>query len=247
MIRAIPQIEDISMTTNGLLLEKYAAELKKAGLNRVNISLDTLDPQKFTCMSRIGSLEKVWAGIKAAEASGLGPIKLNVVVIRGINEMELPELARLSAENPWSIRFIELMPIHNQATWGEGFLPPEQAYVSVQEMMKILQPFKLESINGSIGHGPAKYYRLPGAQGTIGFISPLGEKFCEDCNRLRLTADGYLRPCLLSDSEVALREAIRAGEDILSLLQKAVAMKPEGHELSSYAGSSGRCMMQIGG
>ncbi len=247
MIRAIPQVEDISLTTNGLLLEKYAAVLKQAGLNRVNISLDTLDPEKFMRLSRVGSLEKVWAGIQAAEASGIKPIKINAVIIRGVNDTELPELARLSMDKPWNIRFIELMPVQNQSAWGEGFLPPEQAYVSVQEMLVNLKAYKLEPVPKVIGHGPAKYYRIPGALGTIGFISPLGNKFCDGCNRLRLTADGNLRPCLLSDMEVALRDAIRSGEDILPLLQKAVAMKPEGHELSSYVGSSGRCMMQIGG
>lgn len=247
MIHSIPQIQDISLTTNAMLLEKYAVVLKEAGLNRVNISLDTLDPEKFKKMTRIGSFEKVWAGILAAEAAGLQPIKLNTVVIRGMNEMEIPALAHLSVEKPWNIRFIELMPVKNQESWGDGFLPPKDAYVSKQEMLQILQPYHLQAVHDVAGNGPARYYRIPGAKGTIGFISPIGEKFCSECNRLRLTADGNLRPCLLSEIEIPLREAIRNGEDILPLLQKAVFLKPGGHEITGQYSSSGRCMMQIGG
>ncbi len=247
MMRAIPEIKDISLTTNGLLLEKYALELKQAGLNRVNVSLDTLDADKFSRLTRGGSFEAVWNGILAAEDAGLLPIKLNAVVIRGMNDMEVPALARLSMDKPWSMRFIELMPVRNQVTWGEGFLPPEQAYVSIQEIMEMLAPLNLEVVEGRNGNGPAKTYRIPGAKGTIGFISPVGEKFCQDCNRLRLTADGNLRPCLLSDTEVSIRDALRSGQDVFPLIQKAVMLKPEGHELSSHIGPAGRCMMQIGG
>jgi len=211
MIRSVPQITDISLTTNALLLEELAAKLKHAGLNRVNISLDTLDPVKFIKVTRVGSFEKVWAGILAAEAAGLQPIKLNAVVIRGLNDMEIPALAHLSVDKPWNIRFIELMPVKNQESWGDGFLPPEDAYVSKQEMLQILQPYHLQAVHDMDGNGPAKYYRIPGAMGTIGFISPIGEKFCDECNRLRLTADGNLRPCLLSEIEIPLREAIRKG------------------------------------
>ena len=247
MIRSLPQITDISLTTNALLLEEYAAKLKLAGLNRVNISLDTLDPEKFKKITRVGSFEKVWAGILAAEAVGLQPIKLNAVVIRGLNDTEIPALAHLSVDKPWNIRFIELMPVKNQESWGDGFLPPEDAYVSKQEMLQILQTYNLQAVHDMDGSGPAKYYRIPGAKGTIGFISPIGEKFCDECNRLRLTADGNLRPCLLSEIEIPLREAIRKGEDILPLLQKAVLLKPGGHEITSHYSSTGRCMMQIGG
>lgn len=247
MIRSVPQITDISLTTNALLLEELAAKLKHAGLNRVNISLDTLDPVKFIKVTRVGSFEKVWAGILAAEAAGLQPIKLNAVVIRGLNDMEIPALAHLSVDKPWNIRFIELMPVKNQESWGDGFLRPEDAYVSKQEMLQILQPYHLQAVHDMDGNGPAKYYRIPGAMGTIGFISPIGEKFCDECNRLRLTADGNLRPCLLSEIEIPLREAIRKGEDILPLLQKAVLLKPDGHAITSHYSSTGRCMMQIGG
>lgn len=247
MIRSVPQIEDISLTTNAMLLEEYAAPLKQAGLNRVNISLDTLDPENYKKITRIGNFQKVWAGILAAEAAGLQPIKLNTVVIRGVNDTEIPALAHLSVERPWNIRFIELMPVENQESWGEGFLSPEDAYVSKQEMLQILQAYHLQAVYDMDGNGPAKYYRIPGAKGMIGFISPIGEKFCAECNRLRLTADGNLRPCLLSETEIPLREALRKGEDILPLLQKAVLLKPGGHEITSHYTSSGRCMMQIGG
>ncbi len=247
MIRSVPQIDDISLTTNAMLLEEYAAPLKQAGLNRVNISLDTLDPENYKKITRIGNFQKVWAGILAAEAAGLQPIKLNTVVIRGVNDTEIPALAHLSVERPWNIRFIELMPVENQESWGEGFLSPEDAYVSKQEMLQILQAYHLQAVYDMDGNGPAKYYRIPGAKGMIGFISPIGEKFCAECNRLRLTADGNLRPCLLSETEIPLREALRKGEDILPLLQKAVLLKPGGHEITSHYTSSGRCMMQIGG
>jgi cyclic pyranopterin phosphate synthase len=247
MIRAVPQIKDISLTTNGLLLGKYAQELKESGLTRVNVSLDTLDAEKFSRLTRGGSFEKTWSGILTADAAGLHPIKLNTVVIRGINDSEMIDLAKLSIEKPWNIRFIELMPVRNQAHWGEGFLSPEKAYVSVQEMQQILAPLKLKEEEIKNGNGPAHSFRIPGAVGTIGFISPIGEKFCADCNRLRLTADGNLRPCLLSEKEVPLREAIRAGKDILPLLQEAVQIKPQGHHLEEQISPSGRCMMQIGG
>ncbi len=247
MIRAIPQIKDISLTTNGLLLEKYAQELKQAGLTRVNISLDTLDAEKFSRLTRGGSFEKTWRGIIAAEAAGLMPIKLNSVVIRGANDSEIIDLAKLSIEKPWEIRFIELMPVRNQAFWGEGFLPPEKAYVSVKEMQQMLSSLNLVEETRKNGNGPAHSFRIPGAVGTIGFISPIGEKFCKDCNRLRLTSDGNLRPCLLSDKEVPLREAIREGKDILPLLHEAILIKPEGHHLEDQVSPSGRCMMQIGG
>ncbi len=247
MIRAIPQIKDISLTTNGLLLEKYAQELKQAGLTRVNVSLDTLDAEKFARLTRGGSFEKTWRGILAADAAGLHPIKLNTVVIRGVNDQEIVDMAKISIEKPWDIRFIELMPVRNQALWGEGFLPPEQAYVSVQEMQDILAPLNIQEEVKKNGNGPAHSFRIPDAKGTIGFISPIGEKFCNNCNRLRLTADGNLRPCLLSEKEVPLRDAIRAGKDIVPLLREAVLLKPEGHHLEDQVSPSGRCMMQIGG
>ncbi|MDR3577738.1 MAG: GTP 3',8-cyclase MoaA [Anaerolineaceae bacterium] len=247
MISAIPGIDDISLTTNGLLLEKYAGPLAEAGLKRVNISLDTLQPEKFRKITRGGQLERVWAGLEEAEANELAPIKINTVAMRGINEDELLNLARLSLDHPWNMRFIELMPVNNQQPWGEGFPLPEKAYLSIQEIEGILEPLKLEAIDGKIGNGPARQYRMKDGRGTVGFITPMGDAFCEKCNRLRLTADGNLRPCLLSDIEIPVLPALRAGDSILPYLEQAVAQKPEGHGLTKIFEPGRRCMMQIGG
>ncbi|MGD0006511.1 MAG: GTP 3',8-cyclase MoaA [Anaerolineaceae bacterium] len=247
LISAIPGIQDISLTTNGILLDKLAGPLAQAGLKRVNISLDTLDPEKYNRITRGGSLIRFWDGLHAAEIAGLNPIKLNVVAMRGVNDEELVDLARLSLEHDWQVRFIEIMPIRNQESWGPGFPSPEGVYLSIQEMLKIFEPCGLLPVEHAVGSGPAREYRLQGAAGTIGFISPLGEKFCDSCNRLRLTADGFLRPCLLKDIEIPILPALRAGESILPLLMKAVELKPSSHELEEERYSSGRCMRQIGG
>jgi cyclic pyranopterin phosphate synthase len=247
MISAIPGIEDISLTTNGLLLGDQVQRLVDAGLKRINVSLDTLQPEKFSRITRGGNLERVWQGLESAHAAGLAPIKLNVVAMRGINDGELPALARLSLQYPWHVRFIEIMPVKNQQSWGSEFPPPEDTYLSIQEMLKILGPSGLVKVENGIGSGPAHEYRLPGAPGRIGFISPLGEQFCEACNRLRLTADGNLRPCLLHDIEVPIREALRRGEDLLPYFAQALASKPLSHELNADNRPTGRCMMQIGG
>ncbi len=259
LVRAIARIsgiEDISLTTNGMLLEKLAAPLAEAGLRRVNISLDTLDPHTFRRLTRLGDIERLWRGVEAAERAGLTPLKFNTVVIRGVNDAELPALARLTLEHPWHVRFIELMPVGNEGDWGEGFPPPEQRYVPVQEMLATLAPLGLLPDPGPVGNGPARTLRIPGAPGTVGFISPLGEHFCGACNRLRLTADGRLRPCLLLDREVSVREALREehgtaarDEAIAALIRQAVALKPPGHGLTVTASGfpQNRTMCQIGG
>lgn len=247
MLAAIPGIDDLSLTTNGLLLEKMAAPLAEAGLRRINISLDTLQPERYTRITRGGSLEQVWRGLEAAERCGLTPLKINAVAMRGVNAGELVDLARLSLERAWHIRFIELMPVSNQTAWGEGLPSPDQAYLSVHEMLEILRPLGLKPATAVAGNGPARFYALPGARGTVGFISPLGEHFCQSCNRLRLTADGNLRPCLLSDVEIPLLPALRAGEPVIPYLQKAVDLKPLCHKLESSPPPAQRCMQQIGG
>lgn len=247
MIAETPGIQDLSLTTNGLLLEKYAADLAEAGLKRVNISLDTLNPEKFARITRGASLERVWNGLQAAESAGLTPIKLNTVAMKGVNDDELLDIARLSQHHPWRIRFIELMPVNNQKPWGEGFPSPQDAYLSIREIREILASLDLHPIEEKSGSGPVREYRIPHAPGTVGFISPLGEHFCESCNRLRLTADGALRPCLLSDIEIPLLKALRAGEDIFPFLANAIMMKPEGHELVKNHRPLTRCMIQIGG
>jgi cyclic pyranopterin phosphate synthase len=177
----------------------------------------------------------------------LTPIKLNAVVVRGINDGELINLASLTLDHDWQIRFIELMPVGNQIDWGEGFPAVEQRYISVQQMHNILEPFHLEPITVHDGNGPARVYRIPGAKGTLGFISPLGEHFCENCNRLRLTADGSLRPCLLVDTEIPVRDRLRAGKDIGADIQQAIELKPEGHELEEKVFPALRRMIDIGG
>ncbi len=247
MIAGIPGIRDISMTTNGLLLERFAQELKEAGLRRVNISLDTLKPDRFSRITRGGSFEQVWRGILAAEKAGLAPIKLNTVVMRGVNDDELVDLARLTLEHPWHVRFIEMMPVNNQEAWDEGFPPPDQIFVSLSEIKQRMAFLNLHPVQEKSGSGPAREFSIEGGLGKIGFISPISEHFCGECNRLRLTADGNLRPCLLSDLEIPLLPALRNGEDILPLLQQAVQLKPEGHTLRKNSRTFTRCMIQIGG
>jgi len=247
MIAAIPNIQDISLTTNGILLEEMAASLASAGLNRVNVSLDTLNPDKFKRITRLGDFNKTWRGILAAEKYGLTPVKLNTVVIRGINDDELTDLAKLSLDHPWHIRFIELMPVNNQIPWGPGFPSPEKAYYSVQEMKTTLAPLNLEPVPTDIGFGPAREFRIQGGLGTVGFISPVGNHFCHECNRLRLTADGNIRPCLLRDVEVPVLPALRAGELVLPYLQKALDLKPAGHKLAENHLPHHRSMQKIGG
>jgi len=246
-LASIPGIEEISLTTNAMLLEKLAQPLADAGLKRVNISLDTLDADKFKRITRGGEIDRLWRGIAAAEKAGLTPLKLNTVVVNGLNADELSAIARLTIENPWHVRFIELMPVGNAQNWGEGFPSLPDRYISVQEMQAQLSTFDLRPVTAPIGNGPARTFRIPGALGTVGFISPLGEHFCQNCNRLRLTADGYLRPCLLLDGEVNVREALRSGEPLLPLIQKAVDAKPAGHELLSQRYPESRRMAQIGG
>lgn len=249
-IAAIPGIEDISLTTNALLLEQHAVALKQAGLRRVNVSLDTLKPELFAKITRGGSFETAWRGILAAEAAGLTPVKLNVVAMRGVNDSEFLDLARLALDHPWHIRFIEIMPVKNQATWGSGFPAPIDTFISIAEIRSRLSSLNLQPVDTANGSGPAREYTFQGAQGRLGFISPLSDHFCQECNRLRLTADGHLRPCLLSDIEIPLLpalRALRAGKDILPLLQQAVELKPRGHELVENHPPVSRCMIQIGG
>lgn len=247
MLAAIPGIEDISLTTNGLLLEQQAEDLARAGLKRINVSLDTMKPELFQRITRVGSIERVMRGLDAAEKYGLTPIKINMVVMRGINEDEIIPMARLSISRPWHVRFIELMPLGNQQPWGDGFPLPETMYYPIREIRAQLETLGLETVTDKSGNGPAVEYRLRGAQGRVGMIAALGEAFCGTCNRLRLTADGTIRPCLMSAEEVNLKDALRSGQPILPLIQQAVNVKPLGHELASRPAPEGRCMLQIGG
>ncbi|MCM8749171.1 GTP 3',8-cyclase MoaA [Thermomicrobiaceae bacterium CFH 74404] len=244
-IARIPGIEDISMTTNGLLLERMAHDLKAAGLRRINISIDTLDPIRYKVMTRGGKIEKVWAGIAAAEDAGLTPIKLNAVVVRGMNDHEVPDLAALTIDRPWQMRFIEVMPLEGVADVHDTGL------VTTAETIELIERVhgKLIRLEAPLGD-PARVYQIPGAQGTLGFISPVSEPFCAFCNRIRLTADGKLRLCLLRNDEVDVREILRSGgteDDLIEQIRFGVWRKPWGHGLREGDRNTGRGMSQIGG
>jgi len=246
MIAEIPGIEDISLTTNGILLEKMAAELKDAGLKRVNVSLDTLNPEKFRRLTRWGTLEDVWQGIQAAEEAGLAPVKINAVVVRGYNESDVVDLARLTLERGWQVRFIEMMPFA-----GATELQLRQVVTAgeIQERIQAeLGP--LQAANGGELDGEARLFRLKGAQGEIGFISSVTVPFCAACTRARLTADGRLRLCLLRDGEVDLLSPLRAGaslEELRQIILDGVWYKPWGHGLAEGVIPLNRVMSEIGG
>lgn len=243
MLSQVDKIADISLTTNGVLLKDQAAGLKDAGLKRINISLDSLKQHRFKEITGHDRLPDVMAGIEEAGRLGLTPVKINMVVMRGINDDELLDFARLTVDG-WNIRFIELMPILNK-----GAKQPE--FVSAKEMWDTISSLgELRPCSPLEGDGPARYYQLPGSRGTIGFITPVSEHFCFKCNRLRLTADGKMLPCLLASEEIDLRSTLRTNasvEDIRQLILKAVAAKPEGHHVSQGVVSQKRLMTQVGG
>jgi cyclic pyranopterin phosphate synthase len=245
MLASIKEIDDLSLTTNGILLAKYAAELKASGLQRVNISLDTLKPEKFRQISRGGNLEDVLKGMAAAKPAGLSPIKINMVVMAGTNEDEILDFGRKTITDGWHVRFIECMPF--------GRTENEAIFVPVSRMKRQLQTLgKLEpcSAHKGKGNGPAQYFRFPEASGTVGFITPVSEHFCFGCNRLRLTADGKLRLCLLHEEEIDLRERLRNGmtpDELKKLIKEAVAAKPLRHHLAEGKVPRGRPFSQVGG
>jgi cyclic pyranopterin phosphate synthase len=220
MIADIDTIKDIAITTNGILLAKYAAGLKEAGLDRVNVSLDTLKPDRFRQITRCGNLEETLNGIKAAGAAGLNPVKINMVVMAGVNDDEIIDFARKTVTDAWNVRYIENMPVTNDAQEPSRFFSVNEMKKRI-ETLGSLEPFKMES-----GNGPAKYYKLPEAGGTIGFITPVTEHFCYQCNRLRLTADGKLRLCLLNEEEIDLREPLRAGASSAELKPSSRTLSP---------------------
>ena len=253
MINSVPGVDDISLTTNGIVLPRLAEPLARAGLRRVNISLDTLRPERFNQITRLGRYSDVMDGIAAARAAGLSPIKINVVVMRQINDDEVLDIARSTYEEDWEVRFIELMPfLEEQETCIKdtslvlGFVPTEEIKQQIEKELGALEPSQT-----SAGHGPARYFKLPGARGNIGFISPVTEShFCETCNRMRLTADGKIRPCLLTDHEVDLKSILRGGGDDEALREgilEALRTKPDAHHLSDGNRPRWRKMIQIGG
>lgn len=270
LVRGVsPLVDDLSLTTNGHMLSSLAVPLARAGLRRVNVSLDTLDPDRFVQIARRGCLERVLEGIEDARSAGLKPLKINVVAMRGVNDGEAADFAAWTRREEIHVRFIELMPMRWSLDEGpamaeNGILPLTQTrgdMLSDLQMRRMYVPIselkqRIEAVHGPLlpaevaTNGPARTFRLAGAPGTVGFISQISNDFCSSCNRLRLTHDGYLRPCLMSDGELDLRTPLRDGasdEDLRELFRYVVAHKPERHYLAEGQRVVGRGMSQIGG
>jgi GTP 3',8-cyclase len=244
-MKSFAGIQELSMTTNALLLSRIADDLKDAGLDRINVSLDTLDPQRFKEMTRGGRFDLVWSGLEAADRVGLKPIKINSVVLKDQNEDEVCDLAALTLDRDWQMRFLEIMPME-----GVGEVADESLVTSEQTQKRIEAKFgQLVPLEVKPGD-PARVWRIPGAKGTIGFISPVSDPFCSTCNRVRLASDGKLRLCLLRNDEIDLRELVRAGasdHDLELAIRQGIWRKPWGHGLAEGDRNIGRGMSQIGG
>ena len=246
-LAGLPGLQSLSLTTNGVMLEELAQDLYSAGIRRINISLDTLQPQKFLHITRRDEFDRVWRGIQAAEHAGFDPIKINVVVMRGINDDEILDLAKLTLQRPYHIRFIEFMSINGDSQWVL------QHYVSSDEILeKLLTVAPLEPIVSQHTNGPARHFRWPDAKGVVGIISPISHHFCPSCNRIRLTADGKLRNCLFSDQEVDIKSPLRQGAtdaELAQILRASIDNKPEKHSLQSdvFRKCQNRPMVAIGG
>lgn len=238
-------LRTLAITTNGIKLPELARPLKAAGLTRVNVHVDTVNPDNLRRLMRWGELEQIMAGIEAAEAAGLTPIKLNSVVMRGYNDGDVADLAAWTIERPWQVRFIETMPLGTQA--NEAI----RSYVSSAEVREHIEAVHgpLEPLYGGELRGEARMFRIKGARGEVGFISPVSEPYCDDCNRMRLTADGKIRLCLLTDHELDFRNALHndGPEALRQLFVRAVTAKPVGHQLRSGIYPETRGMSQIGG
>ena len=258
LVRAIagtPGIEDVSMTTNGILLPRFAGQLKEAGLRRINISLDTLDANQYREITRGRDITSVLAGIESALDAGFNPVKVNAVAVRSLSQ-DFYGFARLSMDRPLHVRFIEYMPVGDSSGscgcgWGVDDV------ISCDEIMQIINERAAEEgvpglvpANGKPeGAGPARYYEFPGARGTVGFISPLSRHFCSECNRIRLTSMGKIRPCLFSDDEIDIRSALRSGtdDDVRDVLSRALRMKSGEHNQGDHANATTVNMNEIGG
>jgi len=248
-LHRIPGLVEIGLTTNGILLKEFARPLYAAGVRRINISLDTLDPERFRRITRQGEIEDVFAGIAAAEAEGFQPIKLNMVVMKGVNDDEIPAFVHLAREYPYHVRFIEFMPTGTGSDPRQQFLPAARILERVRAHAEItpLEPHRYE--------GPAVRYRIEGGKGGLGIISPVSNHFCDSCNRLRLTSDGRLRSCLFSDREIHLKPALRNGRSgevvdrqLKILFQQALHAKPAGHRIGPDSPARlSRTMAGIGG
>jgi cyclic pyranopterin phosphate synthase len=241
-----PGVQTVAMTTNGLMLDRLARPLAEAGLQRVNISIDTLDPNRFKTVTRWGKVQDVWSGIEAAKEAGL-EIKLNAVVVRGYNDIQdVVDLAALTLNNPWQVRFIEMMPFGDVADFQRaGVVSQDELMATISESLGFLTPANRGQLDGE-----ARLFNLPGAAGTIGFISSVTQPFCAACSRARLTADGRLRMCLLREMEVNLINPMRAGatdEELTAIIRKAIWFKPWGHGLAEDVIPLNRVMSEIGG
>jgi cyclic pyranopterin phosphate synthase len=245
-IASTPGIRTVTMTTNGVLLSKLAGPLAGAGLKRVNVSLDTLNPAKFKRLTRWGDIEDVWEGILAAEKAGLAPVKLNAVIVRGYNEEDVADLARLTIDHDWQVRFIEMMPFAGATDLQTGqMVSAEEMIGRVEQALGPLEP----AIDGKLD-GEARVFHIPGAKGDIGFISSVTAPFCADCTRARLTSDGVLRMCLLREHEIDLLTPLRRSaslEELRNLVLEAVWNKPWGHGLAEGEIPLNRVMSEIGG
>lgn len=249
-LAAIPGIDDIALTTNGILLAKKAQALKEAGLHRVNISLDTLDPARFRMIARRGDLSKVMEGIEASAKAGFHPIKINCVLLKGINEDEVSDFLRMSVDHPLHVRFIEYMPIgHADEGWKKHYLPLSRVLEICDEA-----GYTYERLQLMKGNGPSEDWKIAGAKGSFGLIHPVSNHFCEQCNRLRLTSDGSLKPCLYWVDELNVRPLIGDEEGMKQLFMRALDLKPLNHEMaaklmdeSQSHEPTARRMSQIGG
>ncbi|QGU94711.1 GTP 3',8-cyclase MoaA [Clostridium bovifaecis] len=239
-ISNIQGINEVALTTNGTLLKKYAKSLKEAGLKRVNISIDTLQEKKYEYITKGGKLQDVLDGIKAAKESGLSPLKFNVVLIKGFNDDEIENFVNLTLENEVDIRFIELMPIGENGDWAQRhFIPNTIVLDKNPDLIPVASKDK---------SAPAKHYKLPGAKGRVGLINPISSHFCSSCNRIRLTADGKVKPCLHSNEEIDIRSTLRQGGNVLPILTKAIKVKPKQHHMNEEDYTPiAREMVQIGG
>lgn len=249
-LKKIDGLQDISLTTNGILLNQYADSIFRAGITRINISLDSLDKEKYYQVTRGGNLDDVFRGIDAAEKAGFSPIKINTVLIKGFNDNEALDFAQLAFDKPFQVRFIEIMPVGmSNSNQQQEFLPTNQL------LPTILKNFKLEALGGKKrkSDGPAKIYKFKEGRGEIGFINAVSDHFCSTCNRLRLMADGKLRACLLKDEEIDLRFALSrhcSDDELASLIRKAILLKPAGHGLDCADRHLKKChrdMSDIGG
>ena len=247
-IASVPGVEGLAMTTNGILLPRLAAPLREAGLTRLNIHVDTLHPERLKKLMRFASVEEMEAGLAAAEAAGLVPIKVNCTVTRDYNDADVVDLARRALDGDWHVRFIELMPLGGGETAHVAlsqFVPSAETRRRIERELGPLEP--LPKVHPS---DEAVNFRFSGGKGIVGFISPVSEPYCGACNRMRLTADGKLHLCLLNDDELDVKQALRSGggeAEVARILLRAVSLKPTGHRLDEGLSTRARSMFQIGG